>query len=263
MSELNYRRNGQKHPFSGLCWGDRAEDRNGEGARLEFARAEIGSLGVRFRKGGAKMNLDRRDFVKGSVAAVGVAAATGLRAASQVKGINRMKKVALEVLAKENAFRLIGSEWMLVCAGRKDRFNMMTASWGGIGWLWNRPVAFAFVRPERYTHEFMERDPRFTLSFFKDGWKEALKFCGSKSGRDFDKCKETGLAGVELATGAVAFAQARLVLDCRKLFKAPMAEANFVDREVLAKWYGSQPGGSLHDVYVGEIEGVYEGETVS
>ena len=203
--------------------------------------------------------IDRKEFVQG-VAVLGMATAAGI---SFGKEERTMKKTELKTLANENAFDLIGKEWMLVTAGTKEKFNTMTASWGGIGWLWNRPVAFAFVRPERYTHEFMERDPRFTLSFFKDGWKEALKFCGSKSGRDFDKCKETGLAGVELATGAVAFAQARLVLDCRKLFKAPMAEANFVDREVLAKWYGSQPGGSLHDVYVGEIEGVYEGETVS
>ena len=169
-----------------------------------------------------------------------------------------MKKVGLDVLAKADAFKLIGSEWMLVCAGRKEKFNMMTASWGGIGWLWNRPVVFVFVRPERYTHEFLEREPRFTLSFFRDEWKDALRFCGAKSGRDFDKCRETGLAGTELAPGVVGFEQARLTLACRKLFKSPMQAAAFIDRDILAKWYSDQPGGSLHDVYVGEIEGVYE-----
>ena len=71
-----------------------------------------------------------------------------------------MNKVDLACLAKEDAFKLIGGDWMLVCAGKKDRFNMMTASWGGIGWLWNRPVAFVFIRPERYTHEFVEAEER-------------------------------------------------------------------------------------------------------
>ena len=169
-----------------------------------------------------------------------------------------MNKIDLAGLAKEDVFKLIGSDWMLVCAGKKVRFNMMTASWGGIGWLWNKPVAFVFVRSERYTHGFVEAEERLSLSFFTEEWRDALKFCGSKSGRDFDKCKETGLSAVELESGAVAFDEARLVLDCRKLFKASMDKANFVDKDILAKWYNDNPGGSLHDVYVAEIESVYE-----
>ena len=170
-----------------------------------------------------------------------------------------MKKMELKTLANENAFDLIGKEWMLVTAGNKEKFNTMTASWGGIGWLWNRPVAFVFIRPERYTHDFIERESRLTLSFYKEEYRSILQFCGTKSGRDVDKVKETGLKPVALESGAMTFEQARLTLDCRKLFKSPMAAANFIDKSILEKWYGSQPGGSLHDVYVVEIEGVYEG----
>ena len=43
---------------------------------------------------------------------------------------------------KDNFIELIGKEWMLVSAGDKDEFNMMTASWGGVGFLWNKPVVF-------------------------------------------------------------------------------------------------------------------------
>ena len=168
-----------------------------------------------------------------------------------------MNKVDLSCLAKEDVFKLIGSDWMLVCAGKKERFNMMTASWGGIGWLWNRPVAFVFVRPERYTHEFIDAEERLSLSFFAETRREALRFCGSESGRDFDKCRETGLSAVELESGAVAFADARLVLDCRKLFKSPMEKTDFIDKEILSRWYNDDPGGSLHDVYIAEIESVY------
>ena len=199
--------------------------------------------------------LDRRKFVQG-VAALGAATAAGIAFGKEA---GDMKKTELKALANENAFDLIGKEWMLVTSGTKEKFNTMTASWGGIGWLWNRPVAFVFIRPERYTHEFIERESRLTLSFYREDCRGILQFCGSKSGRDVDKVKETGLKPVALESGAMTFEQARLTLDCRKLFKSPMAEANFIDKSILEKWYGSQPGGSLHDVYVVEIEGVYEG----
>ncbi|MCD8186883.1 MAG: flavin reductase, partial [Rikenellaceae bacterium] len=72
-------------------------------------------------------------------------------------------------------------------------FNTMTASWGAMGFLWNKPVAFVFVRPERYTFEFMEEYSAFTLSFMGKDQRHALKVCGSQSGRDSDKIADAGL----------------------------------------------------------------------
>ena len=97
--------------------------------------------------------IDRKEFVQG-VAVLGAATAVGISFGKEGKA---MKKTELKTLASENAFDLIGKEWMLVTAGNKEKFNTMTASWGGIGWLWNKPVAFVFIRPERYTHDFIER----------------------------------------------------------------------------------------------------------
>ena len=168
-----------------------------------------------------------------------------------------MKKQDISLLAKEDAFQLIGTEWMLITSGDSSNFNTMTASWGGLGWLWNRPVAFLFVRPERYTHEFIERNERLTLSFFPETQRKALQVCGSKSGRDCDKVKEAGLTPVSLDSGTVSFAEARLTLDCRKLFKSDMKQADFLDKEILGKWYNDKPGGGFHTVYVVEIENVY------
>ena len=168
-----------------------------------------------------------------------------------------MQKTDLKALAAENVFELIGKEWMLVAAGTPEHFNMMTASWGGIGWLWNKPVAFVFVRPERYTHEFIERNERLTLSFYEETYRKALQLCGAKSGRDTDKVAATGLTPLPLESGAMTFAEARLTIEGRKLFKAPMLEHHFLDRELLDRWYGAH--GGLHDVYVVEIENVYEG----
>ena len=78
--------------------------------------------------------------------------------------MHTMKPIAIKDLS-ENFFEVIGKEWMLVTAGNKDHFNTMTASWGGIGFLWNKPVVYIFIRPERYTFEFIEKSEYFTLSF--------------------------------------------------------------------------------------------------
>ena len=115
-----------------------------------------------------------------------------------------------------NPFERIGSQWMLVTAGDQNRYNTMTASWGGLGVMWGKNVAYTVIRPQRYTYEFMESNDTYTLSFYGKEYKTALNFCGSKSGRDVDKAKETGLTPV-FSEAAPYFEQAEIVLVCRKL----------------------------------------------
>lgn len=167
-----------------------------------------------------------------------------------------MKRTDVKEL-KDNFFETIGKEWMLVTAGNKDKFNMMTASWGGTGWLWNMPVAVIFIRPERFTHELIEDNDTLTLSFLGNSpeMRKAYNFCGSKSGRDFDKAAETGLVPTETENGNITFAQARLTLECRKLYKDTIKPECMIDKS-LEKWYGEGHGG-YHDVYVLEITNAY------
>ncbi len=96
-----------------------------------------------------------------------------------------MERIEINQLS-ENFIEAVGKEWMLITAGVLENFNMMTASWGGMGYLWNKPVAFIFVRPERYTYEFIEKSDYFTLSFLGK-LRKVYNICGSKSGRDIDK----------------------------------------------------------------------------
>ena len=103
-----------------------------------------------------------------------------------------MKKIDIKAL-KESAVSLFDDKWCLITAGNKDSYNTMTASWGAMGELWNKDACFIFIRPQRYTLEFTEREELFTLSFFSEEYKNALMFCGRNSGRDCDKAKETGL----------------------------------------------------------------------
>lgn len=165
-----------------------------------------------------------------------------------------MKRIKPEEIT-DNVIKLIGKDWMLVTAGRPGDYNTMTASWGGAGFLWNKPVVFVFVRPERHTYGFMEREDVFTLSFFSEKYRKALSLCGTKSGRDTDKAAETGLTPVETSNGSVAFSQARLVLECRKLYVSDLKAEKFLDRTILDKCYDSAHGG-LHRVYVAEITDV-------
>lgn len=169
-----------------------------------------------------------------------------------------MKKIEVSEL-KDNFFDTIGKEWMLVTAGGIDSFNMMTASWGCIGWLWNRPVAVVFIRPERHTHDLIEQNDSVNLVFLgnSEEARKAYAFCGAKSGRDYDKAKETGLTAETTENGCVTFSQARLTLECRKLYKDNLKPEGFIDKS-LTQWYGGAKGG-YHDVYVLEITGALVG----
>lgn len=167
-----------------------------------------------------------------------------------------MKRIEVKELS-ENYFEVIGKEWMLVTAGSKENFNTMTASWGGIGWLWNKPVAFVFIRPERYTYEFIENSDYLTLSFLGVENKKIHAVCGSKSGRNTDKVKETGLVPVFTEQGNVLFEQARLSLECKKLYTGGINPESFIDKSLIDTWYGGSHGG-FHHMYIVEIKSIWE-----
>lgn len=165
-----------------------------------------------------------------------------------------MKKTDVRKIDR-NAIELIGREWMLVTAGTPGKFNTMTASWGALGELWHSPVAFIFIRPQRYTYEFVESNGMFTLSFFGEQYRDALKLCGTKSGRDYDKIKETGLTPFGTEMGCVGFREAELVLECRKLYADFIGKDKFTVPGLADKNYGA---GDFHKMYIAEIVGAWE-----
>ncbi len=143
---------------------------------------------------------------------------------------------------------LFDHKWALLTAGTKEHFNTMTISWGGLGTLWNKPVATVYVRSSRYTHDFMDESEYFTVSFYPEECRKVLGVLGSKSGRDMDKMKESGLTLVQ-AGESVSFAEAEVTLICRKLFKQKLEEANMPEEVVQAMYTGQ----ASHDMYIGEI----------
>ena len=157
-----------------------------------------------------------------------------------------------ETSAKElngfNTFSQIGEKWMLITAGNEEKFNTMTASWGMMGILWNKDVATAFVRPQRYTFEFLEKNDYYTLSFFESKYKKQLSYCGRNSGRNVDKIKETGLTPI-FDEQAPYFKEASTVFICKKIYGQFISPEGFIDVD-LDKNYENK---DYHKMYVGEI----------
>jgi flavin reductase (DIM6/NTAB) family NADH-FMN oxidoreductase RutF len=147
---------------------------------------------------------------------------------AKIKGFEEIDAKSLS----GNVFDMLDDDWMLITAGTSQHCNTMTASWGGFGILWHKPMAICFVRPQRYT----------------------LHFCGQKSGRNVDKIKETGLITLETPNKAIAFEQARLIIECRKVYSDDIKPEKFLAPEIIGHIY---PSKDFHRFFIGEITGCY------
>ncbi len=151
-----------------------------------------------------------------------------------------------------NFIKMISDEWMLISAGNKDGYNMMTASWGFVGEMWNKDCVVAAIRPQRYTMKFVEENDLFTLSFYGDR-KDIHTVCGRQSGRDVDKTELTGLTPV-FSDGTVYFDEARLVLVCKKRYQNQLMADGFT----LGDCKDLYPADDRHNMIIGEIVKAYE-----
>ena len=158
----------------------------------------------------------------------------------------------------DNVFKLIGQDWILVSATRGGNTNGMTASWGGLGILWARPVAYIFIRPTRYTKEFVDATDGMTLSIFEQKYKPMMQYFGTVSGRDEDKIAKYALTRKE--HGAYTyFEEARLTLLTKKLYAQTLDESCFTNTAVNGQedfpsaYY---PEHDYHTMYIAEIEKV-------
>jgi len=158
------------------------------------------------------------------------------------------KKISPEKLNK-NAIHLLSKDWMLITAGELENFNNMTASWGGFGYLWNKPVAYIFVRPPRYTYEFIEKNDFFTISFFEETFRDMLNLAGTKSGREIDKMQGLGLTPIKSTNNSIYYKEASIVLECRKLYFSDIDSNHFIDENIIKNY----PKHDFHRMYIAEI----------
>ena len=153
-----------------------------------------------------------------------------------------------------DSFGIFNDVWALLTAGSKDSFNTMTISWGGLGTLWSKPVATVYVKPIRYTHQFLEKNEYFTISFYPEEYRKALILLGEKSGRDGDKVKEAGLAP-EFLDNSVTFKEAKVTLLCKKIYRHDM-DTESMPADVVKTFYTTE---AAHTMFIGEVVDIIEG----
>jgi flavin reductase (DIM6/NTAB) family NADH-FMN oxidoreductase RutF len=174
-------------------------------------------------------------------------------AQTKIEDMKEFKKVGWEGI-NDNIIKMIGKDWMLIAAGNEDDYNMMTASWGAMGWLWEKPVTTIFVRPQRHTHIYTEREDYYTITFYKEDYRDVLSKMGSVSGKNFDKMGYDKLSPVVTPNGSIAFKEAHIVIECKKLYSTVIQEDEFIDPNVVSEKY---PKKDFHTMYIGEITGVW------
>lgn len=151
-----------------------------------------------------------------------------------------------------NPFTFMAPDCVLITAPDGDGVNLMTAGWGSLGVMWGKNAVTLVVRPQRYTFGLMENTDTYTVAYFHSDRRDAIRLCGSKSGRDTDKMKECGFTMGE--TGGYRYVeQADIVLCCKKLYVQDMTPECFLDQKMVEKNYAA---GDFHRTYIGEIERV-------
>ena len=163
--------------------------------------------------------------------------------------INKFTEISPSDARAENVFNMIGKQWMLITAKNNETVNTMTASWGTLGVLWGKPVAICYIRPQRYTFPIVESGNSLSLSFLGEEYRNALKLCGTLSGRDVDKFKASGLT-VSQFNETPFISEAETVLICKKLYADYLRENAFISEEPLSHY----PTKDFHKFYICEIE---------
>ena len=160
----------------------------------------------------------------------------------------QFKEVAIEDL-QFNPFTKIGKEWFLISSGNQNQLGTMTASWGSLGIMWGKNAVTTYIRPQRYTKEFIDHNDTFTISFFDESYRKTLALCGKISGRDHNKVAESGLTPMQV-DDTISFEEANLILVCKKMYHAPIDPNQFDAPENETKWY---PDKDHHMMYISEI----------
>ena len=156
---------------------------------------------------------------------------------------------------KDNAVSLFADNWFVVTAGDESDFNQLTISWGALGQIWGNPSATIYIRNTRYTYPYLNNNQYFTLCAFDEEYRDKVSFIGSKSGRDVNKVEATGLTPKVTELGSVYYDEARLVIECEKVYFNEIIPANILIEEGQKMYDGND---DTHRMYIGKIVNVWE-----
>ena len=158
------------------------------------------------------------------------------------------KEIAAEEL-NMNPFTKIGKEWMLISAGNEEKANTMTASWGAMGVMWGKNAVTVYLRPQRYTKEFVDREQTFTISFLGEKYRQNLGYCGKVTGKRIDKISEAGLTPYYV-DGTTAIEEADMIMVCKTMYHDTIKPECFDETRNNDKWY---PDKDYHTMYIAEV----------
>lgn len=153
-----------------------------------------------------------------------------------------------------NIFRLFDDHWGVLMAGTPDHFNAMTISWGAMGTLWGprtkgRQTVTVYVKPSRYTFQFLQKQDYFTVSFLPEDCRRDVTLLGTTSGRDGDKLKATSLTAKPFSHHTVGFDQAEMTFVCHKIY-SDQFDVEKVPADVREAYYKDD---AAHYIFIGEI----------
>lgn len=165
-----------------------------------------------------------------------------------------LQKIDIKDL-QDNAISLFADNWFVVTAGKDSSFNQMTISWGALGHIWQYPAATMYIRKSRYTYKFLTDNKYYTLCAFDEEYRDKVKYIGSHTGSKVDKIKETGLTPLKTELGSTYYAEARLVIECEKMYTSDIIPANILDEEARKSYKGAE---DQHTMFIGKIINVWE-----
>lgn len=180
-----------------------------------------------------------------------VAAPAPITVEQKTAGMEGYRQIAPDKIPG-NIVKLL-NDATLITSGTAGQMNVMTASWGGLGRFWEKPVTFCFLNPTRYSVQTMDKGDTYTISFYTEAYRDAVMYCGSVSGRNTDKIKGSGLTPITTPSGATAFAEAWMIFECKKIVAQPISPDAVVDKNMPDDW--SKNG--YHKMYIGEILNVW------
>ena len=157
-----------------------------------------------------------------------------------------------------NVFTDFKEKWALCTTGTKDDFNSLTIGWGSLGVLWRKNVCTVYVRGSRFTNEYLLNNDYFTVSFYSEEYKDALKIYGTISGRDNNKEELTGFKPIELGN-SISYEQAETIIVCKKIYQDDFKPELFLSNDIddfYAPTLEKDP--TYHYYYIGEIVSIYK-----
>lgn len=145
---------------------------------------------------------------------------------------------------------LLDTGLLVSSRGSDGRLKAMTVGRALIGKAWKYPVFMVAVRPTTYTYELIEETNEFTVNVPPAEMGEIVKYCGTVSGRNYDKFKEKNITienGINVKSPIIADCIAHY--ECKVIIKSNVTP-ELIPQETQEKHYRTK---NYHTLYFGNI----------